>query len=139
MRHGKTRGVQVKIDRKGRLFLGPPEPSKAEFPSDPRVGPVVHSAIRPGDQYNTLRLRLGKRQIEVFVNSVQVCGPVILDWYLTPARLELGGGGGERRIRAEFEYVEISELRTTAVTDFRRLFDRRDLTGWFVGRQGQAL
>jgi hypothetical protein len=52
-----------------------------------------------------------KRQVEVFVNSVQVCPPVNLDWDLTPALLHLAGGnGGRGKIRAEFERIEIREL-----------------------------
>jgi hypothetical protein len=48
-----------------------------------------HPAIRRGDAFNTLRLILRNRQLEVYVNGVAVCDPVLLDWELPSPRLAL--------------------------------------------------
>jgi hypothetical protein len=107
---GRARGFQVYINAEGELFLSPPSPTENRFPNDPRIGPIVHTAIRPGTEFNTVELRLQKRRVELFVNGVRVCDPVTFDWDVTPAKFSLGGGGGESRSRAEFGRFEIRSL-----------------------------
>src|SRR5262249_61722904 len=87
-------------------------------PSEPRVGPVAHPAIRPGHEFNTVLLRVRKRQVEILVNSVPVCGPVWFDRDLVPFRLDLGRRlHGPGSLRAEFDRIEVRELLPRAPAD----------------------
>ena len=106
------RGFMVKINGKGELFLKPsPAPSAKEFLGiEPTLGPIVHPAIKPGDQSNALLLVMKKRVLEIFVNSVRVCDPVTFAFDLAPASFSLGAWDGPANFRAEFEKVEIREF-----------------------------
>ena len=106
------RGFMVRLDGKGELFLRPnPWDEAKDFREvDPRIGPIIHPAIRPGNQINTLLLVIRKRSLEIFVNSVRVCDPVPFDFDLTPSFFQLGAFGAEGDFRAEFDKVAIHEF-----------------------------
>ena len=105
------RGFLIKINTKAQLFLEPdPFPrAKAFRRIDPRMGPIMHPAIRPGGEFNRLLLLMRHRELMIFVNGAQVCTPVRFDYDITPAGLELGVAGLGKK-RAEFDRVEIREL-----------------------------
>ncbi len=105
------RGFLIKINVKGELFLEPnPWPAaKAFLQIDPRIGPIVHPAIKPGFEFNKLLLVMGKREVVILVNGVQVCAPVWFDYDVTPCLLELGAVGPGNK-RAEFDRIEIREM-----------------------------
>ncbi|MGO9465244.1 MAG: serine/threonine protein kinase [Isosphaeraceae bacterium] len=113
-RQGKPRGFQVNINRNGELFLAPLAYSADFYPEDPRIGPIVHAAIRPGNQYNALEIRSKKRQVEILVNNVQICAPVTFDWEVTPTRILLGSGDSDHRTRSEFQRIEVRKLDAPA-------------------------
>ena len=106
------RGPMVKINNKGELFVQPhPADDAIEFRAvEPAIGPIVHPAIRPGHELNTLLLVIKKRNVEIFVNSVRVCGPFTLEYDPTPAYLVLGETDGPTSFPAEFARVEIREF-----------------------------
>jgi serine/threonine protein kinase len=108
---GLGRGIRVNINIKGELFVTPsPWPVARDFVAiDPRLGPITHPAIKPGHKDNRLRLIVRKREVVIMVNDVQVCGPVKLEYDLTPAKLQLGTDGPGNRW-AEFDRVEIREI-----------------------------
>lgn len=107
------RGLQVTIDRLGRIAVEPAFWRAEKYPNDPRLGPFTHPAIRPGNEWNELTLRVRKRQMEVFVNSMRVCEPLRLSWDLTPAVPQIAVWKPElpSRIRAEFDWLEVRELK----------------------------
>jgi Protein kinase domain len=109
---GARRGFLVKINGMGELFLMPHPSERAnEFRAvDPTIGPIVHPAIKPGDQWNTLTLAMKKRTLEIYVNGARVCGPLKLDYDLAPAWIMLGAFDGPTMFRAEFDHVEIREF-----------------------------
>jgi serine/threonine protein kinase len=105
------RGLMVKINGKGELFLLPhPETSEAYRNIDPTIGPIVHPAIKPGGAWNTLLLVMRKRKLEILVNSVRVWEPVTLNFDPTPSLLVLGAVQGSSSFRAEFDRVELREF-----------------------------
>ncbi len=108
------RGFVVRIDQKGELFVEPNRyPNGKAFQKiDPRVGPIIHPAIKPGSAYNTLRLVVKGRELLILVNDVQVCRPLRFDYDVTPARLSLAAVGPGMK-RAEFDRVEIKEIVET--------------------------
>ena len=55
-----ARGFLIKINVKGELFLEPsPWPKAAAFrQTDPQNGPIVHPAIKPGNEFNKLLLNI---------------------------------------------------------------------------------
>jgi serine/threonine protein kinase len=108
------RGFLVKINVKGELFLEPSpwQDAEAFHKIDPKIGPIIHPAIKPGNEFNKLLLLMKKREVVIFVNGVQVCAPVRFDFDLTPCKLELGAAGPGMK-RAEFDRVEIREMTQT--------------------------
>lgn len=106
-----ARGFLIKINVKGELVLKPsPWPKAKAFRQiDPQVGPIMHSAIKPGKEFNKLLLIIRKRELLIFVNGVEVCAPVKFAYDLTPARLQLGSTDPGKK-RAEFDRVEIREM-----------------------------
>ena len=103
------RGFLIKINVKGELFLEPSPWSKAFRQVDPRIGPITHSAIKPGNEFNKLLLVMRKHEIVIFVNGVQVCDPVRFEYDVTPSVLAFGAAGPGKK-RAEFDRVEIREM-----------------------------
>jgi hypothetical protein len=77
---------------------------------EPTIGPIVHPAIKPGDQSNRLLLAMKGRSLEIYVNSVRVCEPVMYDLDLTPSHFLLAAFDGRGNFRAEFDNVEIREF-----------------------------
>ena len=110
--NGVRRGFLVKVNGKGELFVLPHPAKDADAfrPVDPTIGPIVHPAIKPGDQWNALTLVMRKRTLEIMVNSERVCGPLTLEYDLAPTLLLLGAFDGPTRFRAEFDRVEIREF-----------------------------
>ncbi len=106
-----NRGVQVLIDGTGALFVEPWGLGNYEL-NTPWIGPYRNTAaIHPGaGAFNVVRLLVRKRKLEVFVNSVRVVNPLIFDWDLTPAEIQLGFACRTPMVRAEFDKVEIRTL-----------------------------
>ncbi len=110
------RGLMVKINGKGELSVLPHPREADEFRAvDPAIGPIVHPAIKPGHESNTLLLAIKQRKVEIFVNSVRVCDPLTLEYDPTPAHLVLGITDGPTNCPAEFARVEIREFPETKV------------------------
>jgi formylglycine-generating enzyme required for sulfatase activity len=105
------RGFLIKINGKGELFLEPIPWKGAEAfrQIDPRMGPIRHPAIKPGNEFNKLLLLLRKREVVIFVNGIQACDPVRFDYDVTPAVLCFGAAGPGPK-RAEFDRLEIREM-----------------------------
>ena len=107
----ETRGFLIKINVKGELFLEPSPWKSAEAfrQIDPRMGPIRHPAIKPGNEFNKLLLILRKREVVIFVNGVQACDPVRFEYDITPSGLCFGAAGPGPK-RAEFDRLEIREM-----------------------------
>jgi hypothetical protein len=113
--HGpEARGFLIKINKKGELFLEPSPWKKAEAfrQLDPRMGPIIHPAIKPGNEFNRLLLLMKQREVVIFVNGVQVCDPVRFDYDVAPSGFSFGAAGPGMK-RAEFDRVEIREMTQT--------------------------
>jgi serine/threonine protein kinase len=106
----KRRGFQIGIERNGVFALGPSFWDKTALPSDPRVGPIVIRGFRPGTEFNTLVLRVKKRQVQILCNGIEVCPPVSYDWDLTSSSIDFGVDGYKGSYRAEFDQIEIKKL-----------------------------
>jgi hypothetical protein len=106
------RGFAVLINGKGELKVGPnPWTSATEFRElDPTIGPIVHPAIKPANQANTLVLVVRRRSLELFVNSARICGPVPYDFDLTSAYVQLGAFNGPGNHQAEFDKISIRDF-----------------------------
>jgi hypothetical protein len=105
------RGFQVAIDRKGEFRLEPGMWGRGKFSGDLWIGPIVHSAIRPGGDFNELLLIIRGRRLEIFVNAVAVCDPVIFNWDIIPCLPSLALFSTRQGwTRAEFDEVEIKGL-----------------------------
>ena len=65
----------------------------------------THQAIKPGQEFNTLTAILRSGRLEVYVNGVAVCDPLVLNVGIERAHpgLELNG----EKARAEFERITI--------------------------------
>jgi hypothetical protein len=110
-----VRGFQVGIDRSGVLILEPTFWHKNDAMGDPRFGPIAVRGFRRGNKFQSLKLRVKKRQVEVLVNSVRV-GPIVsFGWDLTPAALHLGLNTQGGTTRAEFDRIEVKELLSANV------------------------
>jgi hypothetical protein len=102
----QKRGIVVAIDGEGKLWVKP-SPWEAEKQRGPQVGPVTHPAVKGGDAINRLLVVVHNRVVEIYVNGVAVCDPVVVDRDFTPAVLALGAFSREKEVRAEFERVTV--------------------------------
>jgi formylglycine-generating enzyme required for sulfatase activity/tetratricopeptide (TPR) repeat protein len=78
------------------------------FPAKWRpLGRFRHNAIKPGEAFNKLLLVVRGQRIEVYVNDVAVCDPIISDVKL-PAQFLLGAYSQKNQaVRAEFERITV--------------------------------
>jgi serine/threonine protein kinase len=106
------RGFQVRIDGRGHLFVEPNRFQDETEKSAPWIGPIINQAvIKPGGaEFNTVRLQVAKRRVEIFVNSVKVCPTLTFDWDVTPAFVSHGVDCKEPIVRAEYDRIEIKRL-----------------------------
>jgi serine/threonine protein kinase len=105
------RGFVVEISARGRLVVTPsPWPRAAAFRNtDPKLGPITHPSIHGAGRFNTITLKMAKRELLVFVNGVQVSAPIQFDYDIVPAELQFGADGpGDKR--ASFDRYEIREF-----------------------------
>ena len=99
--------VTVSLNNDGELFVDPDD--DVEPGRGPKIGPVKHSAIKTNEKFNTLLLVIRGRVMEIYVNDVAVCDPVVSDRDLSPsvfalrARRKDAATNDKPDIRAEFE------------------------------------
>jgi len=102
--HEEKRGIAVRVNYDGTLEVGP---SPAEFQKfrGPHVGPIHHSAIKHGSGFQSLLVVVRGRLVEVYVNGVAVCNPIVVDRDFTPASAALAAFGREHGALVEFKSV----------------------------------
>jgi hypothetical protein len=66
----------------------------------------VHAAIEKGHEFNKLTVIYTADRLEIFVNGVAVCDPVIVPLRLQPVRIALGESGPVKDT-AEFRRLSI--------------------------------
>lgn len=107
-----NRGIQFRLDGAGRLWIAPSELTFKDYPVGPWIGPISHSAIRPGGAaYNKIRFDVRKRRLDIYINDVAVVNPMDFGWDLTPVSFAMGVDCQSPSVRAEHDRVEIGELR----------------------------
>jgi len=112
------RGVQIRLDGDGLLWIAPSGVTSKTFSAGPWLGPIQHAAIKSGGAaYNNIRLDIRKRRLDVIVNDVAVIPPLEFDWDLTPVSLAMGAGCRSPGVRAEWDQNVIRELDSTPPTD----------------------
>ena len=105
---GETRRLTTWISDTGLLylteFIGPAPGTHKTL-----LEPASHPAIKSGeDVFNTLLVVLRGRQLEIYVNGVAVCDPLLLERAITSPRLALEGRGGTQKGgTAEFDSITI--------------------------------
>lgn len=109
----KARAMQVRLDNEARLYVEPSFWTVEAFPDGPWTGPITHPAIRPGGEWNELRLRVRDRRLEIAVNSVPVCDIADFDWDLLPMGFNVGVVSEEGLVRAEFDRFVLRALGDT--------------------------
>ena len=99
-------GVQLHVFGDGRIWIGP-----SMFDSEPSIGPnktwITHSAVNRAGQWNTLRLVVKGKTLEIYANSQLVCEPLRLAFELSPGGLMLGSSNNNGKARVEFERYSI--------------------------------
>lgn len=112
------RGIQLRMDGHGLLWIAPSGVTFQEFSAGPWLGPIQHPAIKSGGgAYNNIRLEIRKRRLDVIVNDVAVIPPLEFDWDLTPVSMGLGVESLSPGVRAEWDKNIIRELDTPPPTD----------------------
>jgi len=102
--HEEKRGIAVRVNYDGTLEVGP-SPAESQKFRGPHVGPIHHSAIKQGSGFQTLLVVVRGRLVEVYVNGVAVCNPVVVDRDFTPALAALAAFGREHGALVEFKSV----------------------------------
>jgi serine/threonine protein kinase len=104
------RGLQLRLDGLGRIWLAPAADMLGSFSGGPWLGPITHPAIHPGGgAYNRIRLTVRKRRLELTVNDAAVTPPLEFAWDLTPYSLGMGVDCQSPLVRAEYEALEVRE------------------------------
>jgi serine/threonine protein kinase len=94
-------GFKAAVNGNGQLTINPGYVSTYGGFSGRRAGPFAHSAIKTGQDFNTLLLIVRAESIEIYVNGVAVCDPIEIDkeWKLNRLQLTLDS---RQEARAEF-------------------------------------
>jgi hypothetical protein len=97
-------GLCVRLTRAGTVQVerAPANLWPKQDHRNPAVGPLRLPAVKGGDELDTLLAVLHGRRLEVYVNSVAVCEPIVLDRDFTPSVLTLAALPRSRGMRAEF-------------------------------------
>ncbi|MEQ1824691.1 MAG: protein kinase [Pirellula sp.] len=99
-------GVQIHVYADGRISIGP-----SMFDPEQSIGPklkwITHHAVKPAGQWNTLRLVVKGKTVEIYVNSQPVDEPLELAFELSPGDLRLGSSNYHGKSRVEFERYSI--------------------------------
>ena len=96
---GPRHGVAVTINSDSRLMI---KPDPVDPAKEPRIGPIRHSAIKDARELNTLLVIVKGRRMAVYVNSVAVCEPFLVDRDITPCFASMGAfSDGEQTTHAE--------------------------------------
>lgn len=102
----RKRGIGVYLNGRGELRLHPTYTGFVGRFAAPHRDDIRHSAIKTGEQFNTLLVIARGRQVEVYVNGVAVCEPLTVDFDYLPGRFHLFMA--TKKIgEAEFERVSI--------------------------------
>jgi serine/threonine protein kinase len=102
----EQQGVGLKLSRDGRLEIRGSYKNVSNFPGT-SVAPIIHPAIKRGDEDNKLLVMLRNGKLSVYVNSVAVCNPIELDASFKPTRLLLAARPASKGARAEFQRVTV--------------------------------
>jgi hypothetical protein len=73
----------------------------------PHLPPVLHKAIKPDGQQNTLLVILRGRWLEAYVNQAAVCDPILLEQEIISAGIGLTASGAGKGSVAEFTHVTV--------------------------------
>jgi len=129
-----SRGVEVLLDSAGFLSI---VPSRFERPSPDRmapIGPLRVASYRNGaNELNSLAIIFrDSAKLEVFVNGIEACKPIILPCVLEPAQLKLASAGGASAgSRLEFMRFTVRAVVTdTVVPGWTVLFRSSDPAIW---------
>jgi hypothetical protein len=100
------RAVAVKLTRDGAVAVGRCPAFSRYFPVH-ESGGISHQAIKPGGEFNTLLVVLRGQILQVYVNGVAVCQPVVLPQDTTPVRISLAALPREKGASVEFRKLSI--------------------------------
>jgi WD40 repeat protein len=100
------RAVAVKLSRDGTVGVGRCPALSRSFPVR-EMGPIHHAAIKPGDEANRLLVVLRGQILEVYVNGVAVCQPIVLPQDITPVGISLAALPQKKGARVEFQRLTI--------------------------------
>ena len=122
----------VSINNNGELCVEPDD--DVEPARGPAVGPIKHPAIKPNEAFNTLLLVIRGRVLEIYVNDVAVCEPVVSDRDLVPSvfglrtRRKDPAPADQREIRGEFEQVTVWSADGLRKADVRGAMKKESAT-----------
>jgi serine/threonine protein kinase len=85
------------FQRRSEAEVGDPVPDET----------IAHPALKPLDEFNRLLVILRGRQLEVYVNGVAACDPVLVPAALSPAQVRLSVHFPPKGGEAEFERLTI--------------------------------
>jgi hypothetical protein len=102
------RGIDIDVGNKGTLAIGPARFNEQPQPA-PLVGPITSAALKRGNEFNSVLIVLRGRLLEVYVNNVAVCNPILLDRDFPHENLLVffGTHGQGTELRAEFQRVRL--------------------------------
>ncbi len=100
------RGIGVYLDAHGKIRVHPTYTKGEGRFSDPHREDFAHTAIKKGEEFNTLLVIARGRNVELFVNGVAVCVPLTTDFDYMPATLFLFMQTPTKG-EAEFERVRV--------------------------------
>lgn len=101
----------VSINNNGELCVEADD--DVEPARGPTAGPIKHPAIKANETFNTLLLIIRGRVMEIYVNDVAVCEPVVSDRDLSPSIFGLrtkrkdAAPADKPEIRGEFEHLTV--------------------------------
>jgi len=99
---GKQYGIQVTVPASGKVEIAPSAHLPSAKEGGPKRGPIEHAAIKRGAEWNTLRVVVRGRRVEVHMNGVRLVEPFEVDRTIAPGDLALMSFGSSGEGLAEF-------------------------------------
>ncbi len=98
----KKVGISLCVQNDGSLEVWP---GWDEY-RGPETKVFPHKTIKKGEEFNKLLVIVRGRRVEVYINDVAVCDPIVMPAHFTPARLQLSLHSGKDSL-VEFERITV--------------------------------
>ncbi len=125
------KGVEILLSSAGELRVLPSRFVVDETLKITPIGPIPVTNFKKGERNSVAVIIRDGKSLEIFINGVQACEPVLLKDALTRTHLHLASAGGTKDSLLAFESFKVWSLPSPPEEPgWVQLFNGKGLTGW---------